>query len=244
MRKAMILVSTLVLAACNMMASAQEGSGEPAGPATQRSYDLNGFDGVSLAGSHNVIVTVGGAHSVRAEGPSEVLDRLDIRVENGTLKVGTKKGNWSTGWSNDRARTQIFVSLPAIRAAAIAGSGNMKVDQVAGEKFKASIAGSGDLDIAQLKVGEADFSVAGSGNVRATGTAERSNVSIAGSGDVDIGNVQARSASASVVGSGDVRVNASETADVSITGSGDVYVAGSARCRVSKRGSGDVHCTG
>jgi hypothetical protein len=233
----------LVLAACNFAAEAQGGERQ-AGPVTQRSWDLRDFDEVSLAGSHDVIVRVGGGHSVSAQGPAEVLERLDIRVEDGTLKVGTKKGNWSFGWSGDRPRTQVFVTLPSLRGAAVAGSGDMKVDRVIGNRFNASVAGSGDLDIAELKVGEAQFSVAGSGDIKATGTAERSSASVAGSGDIDIGRVLARTVNAAVVGSGDVRVQASETADVSITGSGDVYVAGKARCTVSKRGSGEVHCTG
>jgi hypothetical protein len=243
MKRAIALVSMLVLTACNFAAEAQEGEG-PAGPVTQRSWDLRDFDRVALAGSQDVIVRVGGGHSVRAEGPSDVLDKLDIKVEDGTLKVGMKKGSWSFGWGGDRPRTQIFVTLPSIRAAAIAGSGDMKVDRVIGNLFDASVAGSGDLDIAELKVCEAQFSIAGSGDIRAVGTAERSSASVAGSGDLDIGKVQARRTSASVVGSGDIRVHAAETADVSITGSGDVYVAGPARCSVSKRGSGELHCTG
>jgi hypothetical protein len=239
-----ILVSSLALAACNMAAVAQGGGEGEAGPMTQRSWDLRDFDGVALAGSQDVIVRVGGGHSVRAEGPAEILERLDIRVEERTLKVGMKKGDWSFGWSGNRPRTQIFVTLPSIRAASVAGSGDMKVDRVIGNRFNASVAGSGDLDIAELKVGEARFSVAGSGDIKAIGTAERSSASVAGSGDIDLGRVEARTVSAAVVGSGDVRVRATDAADVSITGSGDVYVAGNARCTVSKRGSGEVHCTG
>jgi len=244
MKRAIALISLLVTAACNIAAEAQERGDQPSGPIVQRSYDLRGFDGVTLAGAHDVIVTVGGAHAVRAEGPAEMLDQLELRVENGTLKVGTRRGNWSSSWRGDRPQTRIFVTLPAIRSASVAGSGDMRIDRVASERFSASVAGSGDLDIAELKVGEAQFSVAGSGDIRAVGTAERSSVSIAGAGDVDLGRVQVRTASASIVGSGDVRVHASDTAEVSIVGSGDVYVAGPARCRVSKQGSGEVHCTG
>lgn len=239
MRLAVILMSTLALAACNIDASAQEGTGEM----TQRSYQLSGFDAVGSAGSQDVIVTVGGQHSVRAEGDSRVLERLDIRVEDGTLKIGAKKGtNWSELLKGDRPKTRIFVTMPAIRSAAVAGSGDMRIDKVQGERFEASIAGSGDIDVAQMQVGEAKFSIAGSGDIKAAGTAQRSSASVAGSGDIDIGGLQARTASVSIAGSGDVSVHASETAEISIVGSGDVEVAGSARCNVSKRGSGEVRC--
>lgn len=241
MRSAMILLSTFALAACNMAADAQEGPGD--GSSVRRDFSVGDFDAVGLAGSHDVVVTVGGAASVYAEGDPDVIDKLDIRVENGTLKIGTQKGvRWSEGFWRNRRPVTVHVTAPAIRAASVAGSGDMSIDRVQGDSFNGSIAGSGDMQIAALQVGRAKFSIAGSGDIRAAGEASSTDVSIAGSGDVDLSGVRARRASVSVVGSGDVRANATETADVSVMGSGNVTMAGGARCTVSKRGSGDVRC--
>ena len=241
MRTTLILASALILGACNMAADAQGGA-EGGGPRSQRSFDLAGFDAVSLAGPHDVIVTVGPAHSVRAEGDTETLNRLKIEVQGSNLKIGMEHGNWSDGWKRDRPKTTIYVTLPAIRAAAIAGSGDMKVDRAEGTRFAGSIAGSGDLQIASLRTGDADFSIAGSGGITAAGTAGKADISIAGSGDVNLEGLEIRTASVSIVGSGDVRARAMETADVSIMGSGDVSLTGPAKCNVSKRGSGSVRC--
>lgn len=242
MRTLAILVSNLALIACNMSADAQGSAPrEGGGSATQRSFDLAGFDAVGLSGSPDVVVTVGGPHAVRAEGDAELLDRLDLRVDGGTLKIGYKKGNWSMNWGS-RPKTTIYVTVPALRAASVAGSGDIRVDRVQGDSFEASVAGSGDIDIAQMQVGGANFSIAGSGNIRAKGAAQNAAASIAGSGDIDVGALQSRTASASVMGSGVVRIAATETANISIMGSGDVYVNGPARCTISKRGSGEVHC--
>ncbi|MBA3677843.1 MAG: DUF2807 domain-containing protein [Sphingosinicella sp.] len=241
MRFPMILVSTLAIAACGMSADAQEGEGT--GRVTKQDFNIGAFEGVALAGSHDVVVTVGGASAVRAEGDAEIIEKLDIRVENGTLRVGTKKGtNWSVGFMRNRAPVTIYVSMPSISSAAVAGSGDMRVDKVEGKSFDASIAGSGDLEIASIRVDEADFSVAGSGDIKATGSAGNAKVSIAGSGDVDLAGVQSRQANVSIVGSGGVQAQASETADISIMGSGDVSIAGGAKCTISKRGSGEVRC--
>ena len=243
MRRAVaILLSTIALAACNMVADAQEPPAGGGGPSVSRSFDLAGFDSVALAGAQNVIVTVGPAHSVRAEGDAEVIERLDIRVKDGTLRIGMKKGNWSSDWFRNREPVTIHVSAPALTGASIGGSGDMKIDRVEGGNFAASIGGSGDMKIGLLRVGEADFNVAGSGAIQAAGAAERSNVAIAGSGDVDGGDLESRNASISIAGSGGVRLKAMQTADVSIIGSGDVVVTGPARCSVSKMGSGDVRC--
>ena len=240
MRRAIaILLSTIALAACNMVADAQEPPASGGGPSVSRSFDVRGFDSVALAGAQNVVVTVGPAHSVRAEGDAEVIERLDIRVKDGTLKIGMKKGNWSF---RNREPVTIYVSAPALTGAAIGGSGDMQIDRVEGGSFAASIGGSGDMKIGLLRVGEADFNVAGSGAIHAAGAAERSHVAIAGSGDVDAGDLESRNASISIAGSGGVRLKAMQTADVSIIGSGDVVVTGPARCSVSKMGSGDVRC--
>jgi hypothetical protein len=235
-----ILLSNLALVACSMSADAQEGE-RSGGAVTQRSFDLAGFDAVGLAGSPDLVVRVGGPHSVRAEGDAEMLERLDLRVEDGTLKVGYKKGKWSMNWGN-RPKTVIYVTVPALRRAALAGSGDIRIDRVEGNSFEASIAGSGDITIAQMQVGTANFSIAGSGGITASGAAQTASASIAGSGDIDAGALQSRTASASVMGSGDIRIRATETANVSIMGSGDVLVGGSARCTVNKRGSGSVRC--
>ncbi len=197
MRAAMILASILALAVCNMAADAQGGDGRGSSAVTQRSYQLRDFTSVSLAGPHDVVVAVGPAHSVRAEGPSNVLDRLKVEVDGRTLKIGMHKGSWRSESNANRPKTTIYVTMPAMEAASIAGSGDMRIDKVEGGRFAASISGSGDLEIRSLRVAEASFSVAGSGAIRAAGSANRSRVSIAGSGDVDLQALEARVASVS-----------------------------------------------
>jgi hypothetical protein len=247
MRKLLAAASMAVLiAACS--AGAQPGergekgdSGrEPSGAQGQRNFEVGAFSRVSLEGSHDVVVTVGGAPSVRAEGDAEAIERLDIRVENGTLKVGTERGNWS--FRRNRGRVTVYVSAPALEGAAIGGSGDMRIDRVQAQRFAASIGGSGDMEIGALRARQANFSVAGSGNIRAAGQAEQADISVAGSGNLALQSLETRRAGVSVVGSGDVEIRASETVDASILGSGDIIVHGGARCSVSKMGSGDVRC--
>jgi hypothetical protein len=234
MRGAVMIVSLLVLAGCS--AGAQQG-----GERGQRSFQVGPFQAVSLAGPHNVVVTVGGAPSVRAEGDAEVLERLDIRVEDGSLHIGTRRTS-SFSFRRERGSATIHVSVPSLTAASIGGSGDLRIDNVQGERFTASIGGSGDMEIGQLRVTQAQLSIAGSGGIRASGTVQRASISIAGSGDIDTSGVEARSAAISIVGSGNVRSRATETAEVSVMGSGDVTVAGPARCSVNRMGSGDVRC--
>jgi hypothetical protein len=239
MRKLLAIGPLLVLAAA-CSAGAQPGDTQASGQQGQRSFEVGAFESVSLEGSHDVVVAVGGAPSVRAEGDSAALERLDIRVENGTLKIGSRHGSWFGG--GHRGHVTVYVTAPAINAASIGGSGDMRIDRVEAQRFAASIGGSGDMEIGALRTAQADFSVAGSGGIRAAGTAEAADISVAGSGSLALDALETRRADVSVVGSGDVSLRASETVSASIVGSGDVTVHGTARCTVSKLGSGDLHC--
>lgn len=243
-KAATILGGALLMAACNLVAGAREGDEAKAGPSVRKDFQVASFDRVSLAGSHNVVVTVGSAPSVRAEGDAETLELLEVKVENGVLHVGTRNGKGK--WFSDKGHRSatIYVTAPAIAAASIGGSGDMKIDKVEGERFAASIGGSGDMEIGSIKVGDAAFSIAGSGNIRGSGTAQSASISVAGSGDIGLQDLEARRATISVVGSGDIRAKAMESADVSVMGSGDVELAGPAKCNINKMGSGDVRCTG
>ncbi|HEY0131569.1 MAG TPA: head GIN domain-containing protein [Allosphingosinicella sp.] len=232
-----ILIPVLMLGACSM-GEASESKGQ----AGSRAFQVGAFDKISLQGSPNVVVTVGGAPSVRAEGDGKLIEKLEVTVENGTLRIGYKKGDWSFGWGKDHAPVTVHVSVPSLTGAELAGSGDMKIDKVEGGDFAGEIAGSGEIELASLRARNASFAIAGSGSVTANGTAETADFSIAGSGDVRAAGLQVKRARVSIAGSGNVETKATESANVDIMGSGDVLVTGGARCSVNKMGPGDVRC--
>jgi hypothetical protein len=239
MRKAAILMAsglalTAATAACTR-------GGRDEGPTVQRAFQVGSFQSVSLGGSQNVIVTVGGtAPSVRAEGSERALERLEIVVENGALQIRSR--NSHSWFGRHSGGVTVHVTVPALAAASVGGSGEIRIDRVAGERFAASVGGSGEIEIGDLRVREATFDLAGSGDIRAAGAVERANINVAGSGDINLGALEIRDAQIALVGSGAVVAKATGTARVSLTGSGDVSVTGPARCQVEKFGSGDVHC--
>lgn len=251
MRKLLMSVSLGTLAALGAtMVVAQDGD-----TATiSRDYDLVGFEEVSVVGPHHVMISVGPAFSIRAEGPRETLEDTEVAVEDGRLKIQPvdderwerrrrDREGWREYWDNYKPAT-FHITLPAIEAAALAGGGDMRIDRVEGGEFSASVAGSGDLDIAALRVDDARFSIAGSGDLVARGSATRQRVSIAGSGNLRAREVSSREANVSIAGSGNAELTVADDARVSIVGGGDVDIAGPARCSVSRMGGGRVRCGG
>jgi hypothetical protein len=230
------------LAACSFSSSSDaERPGAPVqGSGSSRTFQVADFSTIDLRGSDDIDVRVGTGFSVRAEGASEDLDRLRIDRDGTTLNVGRKSRtgfNWTKG-----ANVKVFVTLPRLAAAHVAGSGDMTVDRVEGSKFEGGIAGSGNLRVAALQVEDAALSIAGSGDLTAAGSTGSLEINLAGSGDVDGSKLQARSANVSIAGSGSARAVVNGAAKVNLLGSGNVDLGPNARCTVSKMGSGTVRC--
>lgn len=241
----LLIVPALLLAACGASSSANGGEADgdvvaPQGTGSQRSYAATGFQRIGLSGPDSAIVQIGPAFSVRAEGDPEVLDRLEVKLKGDRLSIGRKR-DW-TGTSRGSAR--FIITAPRLTGVGVAGSGDMRIDRVQVETFKASVAGSGNLAIGAVQAQLLDASVAGSGDLTTGGAAERLEVSIAGSGNVEAPGLVARSAKVSIAGSGRVLARVNGDAKVSIAGSGAVDLGPQARCNVSKVGSGGVHCGG
>jgi len=208
--------------------------------AAERTFTVANFTSLEVAGPYNVTVTTGRGVNVRAIGEQRDLDELRVTASSGKLKIEPKRRNWR-GWENSKP-VNISVSVPALRTASLAGSGELSIDRVRGDRFAGSLAGSGDMRIGTIDARDVDLAVAGSGTIKAAGRADSADLSIAGSGDLGAADLRAQAIKVQVAGSGDVLAYASRTADISIMGSGDVTVSGGAKCEVSKMGSGGVRC--
>lgn len=209
--------------------------------AAEMSFPVGQFDRVALSGSPEVTVTTGKSVGVRATGEQKALDRLDIRVEDGVLRIGSKKGNWNRSWGSV-GQIRIAVTVPMVRGVDAGGSGSVAVDRVKVPSFAATVGGSGSIRVASLDTERASFEVGGSGSIDAAGRCGDSQASIGGSGSLRLSGLKCATLTASVGGSGDIAAFASRAAKISSAGSGDVRVAGGAKCSVSKVGSGSVLC--
>ncbi|MBA3525355.1 MAG: DUF2807 domain-containing protein [Pseudomonadota bacterium] len=239
MRIASIIAITAALAAAGCsQTQAQDG-----GPSVNRTFQVGAFQSIEVAGPYEVRVRTGAAPSVSASGPEKLIERLIVEVRGDRLVIRPRKEN-GVNWRGSNGTARIEVTAPMLRAAAIAGSGDITVDRITGDRFDGSIGGSGDLRLETIDVQSLKLAIGGSGNVHAgSGQARNAEYSIAGSGEIETGAVRTETASISIAGSGSVNGHATGTANVSIAGAGDVNLTGGAKCTVSKMGAGDVNCS-
>ncbi len=233
-RSLTLLVPGLLLA---VAACAEEA---PSAAAPVDMARLRDFHDIEVTGPDNVIVAVGKDFSVRAEGDPEAIEKLKIKVDEGTLEIGRKNSN-GMGWSNDKGAT-IRVTLPAIDGLSLTGSGNVDIDRVIGKALDLALTGSGDLRVGTMRVDALEAELTGSGDMTVAGEAGQADISITGSGNFAGTALKVGKSEASILGSGNIDFASDGAIDISIMGSGDVGVKGRAQCKTSIMGSGEARC--
>jgi hypothetical protein len=243
MRKAMLIgVAVAAMASSGCGHSRSEGGG----PTVQKQYQVGNFQKVEVAGPFDVTIRTGSGPTVSASGSEKLIERLVVEVKGDTLEIHPERhhGFFNWGWNSVNGQGSVAITVPALSAATLAGSGGISIDKVEGDRFEGQIAGSGDLKVDSVNVKSLKLGIAGSGGAHAmSGKATNAEYKIAGSGDVDARGVATETIKVSIAGAGDVKAQATGAAKVDIMGSGNVDVAGGAKCNVSKMGSGDVTCS-
>ncbi|MGV0790902.1 head GIN domain-containing protein [Mycolicibacterium sp. XJ1819] len=206
---------------------------------TTRDFPVGPFSAVRLQAHYDLVVDIGSPASVRAEGDPEALDLLDIHTEGDTLVAAVKP---NVSWP-DNARVTVTATTPTLSAAALDGSGDLRIGAVSAETLTLEHGGSGRLEAPDLTVGEIRISSSGSGAVRAGGSADDADIRLAGSGKAELGTLTVKRAEVSLSGSGSLNLEATERVNGSLSGSGGAQITGGAQCSIASTGSGSATCT-
>ena len=207
--------------------------------AADETRNVSGFTGISSAGSYNVTVTMGNTESLKMEGSAEQIAEIETIVENGILKIRSKKrsGGWNNNWTG---KVNIYVSAKTLKSIALSGSGDMYIKGVVkSNNVLTTLSGSGSITLA---VDAKNFSAAisGSGEIKASGKADNAKINVDGSGDFEGKGLRTNITSAKVSGSGDISINADEALEAAMSGSGNIRYSGDANVKTTKSGSGRI----
>ncbi len=184
---------------------------------TKELTNLKDFKEVSMGISADVELTQGETFSVTYVGEDNLLDVMEIKVVNGELEIGNKRGK-STCPTKD---LKIKVTMPNIKALNLGGSGNIYATN-------------------DFKCGDLELNIGGSGNIKLQGSADNIEANIGGSGDIELFNLKAQKGEINIGGSGNCDVNVEKSLEVNVAGSGDVRVKGNPTIDKNIVGSGDV----
>ena len=239
------LLSGAALMALSLSGCSRTNDSPAANDAAQSAQDwstLKDFDAIDATGPDDVVLTIGNGFSVKAEGDAKAIANLDIRVKGDTLVIG-RNGKMDWNWGDDGGKSvTIRVTMPAIKAADLTGSGNLDIDRAVGDSLDLSLTGVGDVLIGTATLKSLSADITGTGSIKIAGTADRAKLSVTGVGDIDGDALKVGTADLSVLGTGDIDIASDGKVAISITGPGDVTVKGKAQCTTSGTGPGEARC--
>ncbi len=173
-----------------------------------------GFDAVQTKGAIDLDIVIGAQAAVTVDMDDNLQDLIRTEVHGGTLVIDSK-GSWTADHD-----PRVHITVPALTALAMQGSGDAALKGLNGGDLALRISGSGDID--------------------ADGHVASLDVLVNGSGDAKLGTLQSDSARVRINGSGDVMVNVAQTLEASVYGSGDIRYRGNAKVSSHVYGSGSV----
>lgn len=172
-----------------------------------QTFELRDFDKIDVAGVYELEVMVGEDYSIVISGPSEEMERVQAKVEDGSLVLDqTKQQKRGIGVLHKEGVTA-KVSLPALSELDVSGVVDGDVSGVDAEAFTVNLSGVGDVDI--------------------EGTCTDLTARVSGVGNLNARELECKTARVNVSGVGDAKVYASESVDANISGMGDIDVYGS-----------------
>jgi hypothetical protein len=187
----------------------------PAGNVVSRDFSWGEADRLELQVPAAVHFVPAPAWHLSIRGSERTLDRL--WVSDG--RIGVRDSGLFHG--HHLGHLEVQLAGPALRDAAINGSGTLTLDN--------------------LKQDTLNIHIRGSGTARANGSVEALNIEISGSGSARLEHLATSSATVRIAGSGDADIAPTEDADVYIAGSGDVRLHSHPKhLRSQVHGSGKV----
>lgn len=204
----------------------------------QESRVVKNFHSVANAGSVEVFVKMGDKETLSIEGTDEDVDRIETVVQNGILKIRTKRD--INNWNMIIGSVKIYITAVKLDGLLQSGSGSIKLNgKLNSASADIQVSGSGKITAA-MDTQSAKIILSGSGGVILAGKVGDLNITMAGSGDVNADKLIAENSKIKIVGNGIAFVNVLQTIDAKIIGSGGVKYMGNPKITTQKLGDGSV----
>jgi hypothetical protein len=209
-----VILALVFLSACD----SDDGNNciTPSGNVISEIRQLPDFNGISLQGVGNILITQEPPQKVRIETYQNIMPLLDTQVSNQLLNIRLDEcieGNLD--------QLDIHISVPDIELLEISGVGNIE--------------GQNSWNLDNLGI-----SISGVGDITLFGNSNNLNIISQGVGNVRVFELSAYLCEVNLRGAGNVEVTAVNELDVTITGAGNVFYKGTPSISANISGSGNL----
>lgn len=207
---------------------------------TKRELNLAKITSFNIANKANVVVKKSNEQKIVVEGPSHLIDKLNLDVDNGdwNIKIMDPDRNGKTD-----EFISIIMSVVELKAVAISGEGNIAGEgtfKTPGNNMSVAISGSGNIKL-DVESSKTNCAISGQGNVVINGKSDIINIALSGSGNVSTLDLKADEASIAVSGSGKIAVNAEKKLTTTVSGYAEIEYSGNPQIKSKASGQAKVN---
>jgi len=171
------------------------------------------FTAISVTGPISIVVDAGKSQSLTLRGDARFLHDVTSEVVDGQLRLSVREKK-NISWHGD---PRVVITVPALRAVEVEGAGEIRLNQIRGERLDVNYRGAGSMNI--------------------NGDVKTFKMQAEGVGEVDAKALAANDVDIRFRGIGDVKVTAKNRLDAVVQGMGKVTYYGKPRS-VNKSASG------
>lgn len=147
------------------------------GETTKKTYNLKGFNKLSVSGLASIHFTQSNSYEIKAEGTPRLVDNIKIYVKDNTLKIGYKDAKNING---NKEHLNIYIKAPNLDSFEISGVCGFTAESIKSKDFNCEISGAVQCYIGKLQSTEAKFDISGAAKVKMDVEADRLSVDNSG----------------------------------------------------------------
>ncbi|NOR61136.1 MAG: hypothetical protein GQ535_01410 [Rhodobacteraceae bacterium] len=196
--------------------------------AEMRGFDQTGFSEIRVGAGLEMVVEVGPAFSIAAEGETDAIDTVVIRMEGAALVVDRKR-NWRAMLnlrSQDQQQVQLTVSLPVITALNAGAGAHIEISGEFAVPLQATASAGASLRLNGLDGADIVITASSGASVRANGVCAALQAEARSGASIQAPMLACAAVTADAKSGASVEVNGSETLSLGASGGGSVFAHG------------------
>ncbi|MFC6998690.1 PspC domain-containing protein [Rufibacter roseus] len=187
-------------------------------------YKVREFNEVEAGGGYHLRIRYSPRHNVRVTGSEKELDKLQVRVQNGVLKVKRDNDLFKL-WGNNSRPVLIEVETPDLRLVDISGAAKAEISGFAPDQFQLKQSGASEVAIS-ISTSRLEVDLSGAAKVTMKGHADDLNVDGSGASEIIADKMQAQRAFVDLSGASSAVVNVKEHLRAEASGASSIEYVG------------------
>jgi carbon monoxide dehydrogenase subunit G len=208
-----------------------------AGAQNTRTFQVNGFNKLSMGSAFKIDVRQGSNFSVKAEGRDEDLNDLESSVSGGVFKL-RYKGN---GWNKNRKTVVVRITMPDLQGVEFSGASSVNVSKFSGVRnMDIEVSGASKVNM-EVEAQKVSMELSGASTLTLLGSCEVLNGEVSGASSFRGRDFPAKDVNIEASGASSAAITASNVIHAEASGASSIRYSGDAKnVRSSSSGASSV----